>query len=521
MSDRLHVYDTTLRDGAQGEGITFTVDDKIAIMRLLDELGVDVVEGGWPGASPKDTEAFRRARTEVTWRHATLAAFGATRKPGLRAADDPQVAALRDSGAGAVTIVAKAHLWQVTDALRTTAAEALAMVRDTVTHLRAEGLRVFVDCEHAFDGYAFDSAFTTEVIRTIGDAGAEVAVLCDTNGGTLPWEVVDIVERLAEGTGVRLGIHCHDDTGCAVASTLMAVRAGATHVQGTVNGLGERCGNTDLVAVIGGLAAKQGLPVLPDGRLADLTRISHAIAEIANRAPRPSAPYVGHSAFAHKAGLHASALKVDAAMYNHMDPTLVGNDMRMLISEMAGRATIELKGRELGVDLSQRPEVVADVVAQVKDLESKGWSFEAAEASFELLLRKASGETDPLAFTVESWRTIVEQQGGAIVSEATVKLEVKGERVISTREGNGPVNALDQALRAALEQVYPDLARVELVDFTVRILEGTHGTNAVTRVLVTSTDGDRTWATTGVNENIIGASWQALLDAVRWSLLER
>jgi 2-isopropylmalate synthase len=519
--DSFHVYDTTLRDGAQQEGLHLTVADKLAIAAQLDELGVGFIEGGWPGAIPKDTEFFRLARTELDLKHAQLAAFGATRRPGVKAADDPLVAALRESGAPVVTLVAKSHDRHVRLALRTTLEENLAMIRDTVSHLRAEGQRVFLDAEHFFDGYASDPAYALEVVRTAAQAGADVITLCDTNGGMLPSELSAVVSAVCEETGSRLGIHCHDDTACGVANTLAAVDAGVTHVQGTANGYGERAGNANLFSVVAGLQLKQGRQVLPDGCLPEMSRIAHAISEVTNVAPGSHQPYVGHSAFAHKAGLHASAVKVDPMLYQHIDPALVGNDMRMLVSDMAGRASVEVKGAQLGYDLSGDRAAAGRIVDRVKELEARGYTFEAADASFELLLREElTGAWDPY-FAVESWRVIVEQRpGGEIVSEATVKLTAKGERIVATGEGNGPVNALDTALRLALGQIYPELATLELVDYKVRILEGSHGTGAVTRVLITSGDGaSPDWSTVGVHENIISASWQALSEAVTYCLL--
>jgi 2-isopropylmalate synthase len=521
LDDRFHVYDTTLRDGAQQEGLNLTVADKLAIAKQLDELGVGFIEGGWPGAIPKDTEFFRRAQGELELKHAQLAAFGATRRPGVKAADDPQVAALRESGAPVVTLVAKSHDRHVRLALRTTLEENLAMVRETVEHLRAHGQRVFLDAEHFFDGYRSDPAYALEVVRAAAEAGADVIALCDTNGGMMPGELGDVVAAVADAAGTRLGIHCHDDTACAVANTLVAVDAGATHVQGTANGYGERAGNANLFSVVAGLQLKKGHPVLPDGCLPEMTRIAHAISEVTNVTPAAHQPYVGISAFAHKAGLHASAVKVDPMLYQHVDPELIGNDMRMLVSDMAGRASVELKGRQLGYDLSGDKAALGRVVDRVKDLEARGYTFEAADASFELLLRGELAQERDRYFSVESWRVIVERRtDGQVVSEATVKLIAKGERVVATGEGNGPVNALDKALRIALEKIYPELATLELADYKVRILEGTHGTGAVTRVLVESGDGSgRSWNTVGVDENIIAASWQALEEAVTYCLL--
>ena len=521
LDDSFHVYDTTLRDGAQQEGLNLTVADKLAIATQLDGLGVGFIEGGWPGAIPKDTEFFRRAQRELELKHAQLAAFGATRRPGAKAPDDPQVAALRESGAPVVTLVAKSHDRHVRLALRTTLEENLAMVRETVEHLRAEARRVFLDAEHFFDGYRSNPAYALEVVRVAAAAGAEVVALCDTNGGMLPGELGDVITAVAAATGARLGIHCHDDTACAVANTLTAVDAGVTHVQGTANGYGERAGNANLFSVVAGLQLKKGRRVLPDGCLPDMTRIAHSISEVTNVAPNTHQPYVGLSAFAHKAGLHASAVKVDPMLYQHIDPELVGNDMRMLVSDMAGRASVELKGKELGYDLSGDSGVLSRVVDRVKELEARGFTFEAADASFELLLRDELVPDGMRYFSVESWRVIVERRtAGDVVSEATVKLTAKGERVVATGEGNGPVNALDKALRIGLEKIYPELATLELADYKVRILEGTHGTGAVTRVLVESGDGSgRSWNTVGVDENIIAASWQALEEAVTYCLL--
>ena len=521
LDDQFHVYDTTLRDGAQQEGLNLTVADKLVIARHLDRLGVGFIEGGWPGAIPKDTEFFRRAKTELTFEHATLAAFGSTRKAGVVAADDPQVAALRESGAPVVTLVAKSHDRHVELALRTTLDENLKMIADTVRHLRAEGQRVFLDAEHFFDGYRSNPGYALECVRAAAEAGADVVALCDTNGGMMPTELADIVHRVAEATQSRLGIHCHDDTGCGVANTLVAVEAGVTHVQGTANGYGERAGNANLFSVVAGLQLKKGKRVLGGEGIREMTRIAHAISEATNVTPDTHQPYVGLSAFAHKAGLHASAIRVDPMLYQHIDPAQVGNDMRMLVSDMAGRASVELKGRELGFDLSGDKEVIGRVTDRVKDLEAKGYSFEAADASFELLLRDELAGERKRHFTVESWRVIVEQrEDGVVTSEATVRVQAKGERVVAVGEGNGPVNALDRALRAALEQTFPELATLELTDFKVRILEGSSGTGAITRVLIESSnaDGD-TWSTVGVDENVISASWHALEEAVSYGLL--
>jgi 2-isopropylmalate synthase len=519
-SDSFHVFDTTLRDGGQREGISYSANDKLAVARLLDDVGVQFIEGGWPGALPTDTEFFARAQSELDLEHAQLVAFGSTRRAGSKAQEDKQVAALLAANTPVVCLVAKSDVRHVTDALRTTLEENLAMVRDTVSYLVGEGRRVFLDCEHFFDGYKHDHDYGVRVLEAAFEAGADVGVLCDTNGGMLPMGVGRTVAEVIDRTGFRVGMHAQDDTACAVGNTLAAVEAGATHVQGTANGYGERAGNADIFAVIGGLTQKMGMQVVPEECLAELVRVSHAIAEIANIAPDSHQPYVGASAFAHKAGLHASAIKVAPELYNHMDPGVVGNDMRILVTEMAGRASIELKGRELGIELSDQPETVGRVVEKVKELEASGWSFEAADASFELLLRnELEGDAAPRFFQLESYRVLVEHpEGGSVISEATVKLAVDGERVIATAEGNGPVNALDKALRQALTRFYPALAEVELADYKVRILDGREGTNAVTRVLIDTTDHKREWTTVGVHGNVIEASWRALIDALNYSL---
>ncbi len=515
--DAFHLYDTTLRDGAQREGISYSVKDKLAVAMLLDDFGVDFIEGGWPGALPKDTEFFEAAQS-LPLKNAQLVAFGSTRKAGIDVSQDSQVQALIDSQAPVITIVAKSDIRHVEQALKTTGQENLQMVRDTVKYLVENGRRVFVDLEHFFDGYKHDPAYALSVVQESIIAGADVAVLCDTNGGMLPGSISEIVSAVVRETGARVGIHCQDDTGCAIANSVAAVEAGATHVQCTANGYGERTGNADLFPVTANLQLKLGIECVPADSLADMFRVSHAIAEIANIAPDTHQPYVGVSSFAHKAGLHASALRINADLYNHIEPSVVGNQQRVLVTEMAGRASVELKGKELGLELGDNPEVLSGVIDRVKDLESRGWSFESADASFELLVRAERGE-DRL-FRVESWRTIVEQrEDGVIASEATVKVHANGVRIIATGEGNGPVNALDNALRNAVIQFYPELESIELTDYKVRILDGIKGTGAVTRVLVETTSGTKQWTTIGVHENVIAASWQALDDAIHFGMI--
>jgi 2-isopropylmalate synthase len=516
-----HIYDTTLRDGAQQEGLNLSVQDKLNIARHLDSLGVGFIEGGWPGANPKDTEFFAKAQTELKLKNATLAAFGSTRRPNVKAQDDQLVRALLDSNAKVITLVAKSFDRHVELALKTTLDENLNMIQDTITYLVSQGRTVFLDAEHFFDGYHSNKNYALEVVKTAMQAGAELVALCDTNGGMLPDQLGQVVHDVLNATNARIGIHCHDDTNCAVANTLSAVDAGATHVQGTANGYGERSGNANLFSVVANLQLKKGKVVVPSDAIKEMTRIAHAVSEITNINPNQHQPYVGFSAFAHKAGLHASAVKIDPMLYQHIDPNLVGNDMRTLVSDMAGRASIELKGKEIGIDLTGNKEVLINVVEKVKDMESRGYTFEAADASFELLLRDELGENTSKYFTVESWKVTVEQaQDGKVSTDATVKVLANGQRILQTSEGNGPVNALDKALRAALEKIYPEIGNLELIDYKVRILEGVKGTGAVTRVLIETSDGNNQWDTVGVHENVIAASWNAISDAVTYGLLK-
>ena len=520
ISDSFHIYDTTLRDGAQQEGLNLSVHDKLTIARHLDDLGVGFIEGGWPGANPKDTEFFKLAAKELKLKNATFVAFGATRRANTKAADDVLLRALADSGAPVVTLVAKSHDRHVELALKTDLQENLAMIKDSINFLRQGGQRVFLDAEHFFDGYRANPAYALEVVRVAAEAGADVIALCDTNGGMLPDELSDVVAKVISDSSARIGIHCHNDTGCAIANSLAAVAAGASHVQGTLNGYGERTGNADLIAIIANLQLKKKQEVLPAGALEEAFRIAHAVAEVTNVSPSARQPYVGISAFAHKAGLHASAIKVDPALYQHENPESVGNDMRMLVSEMAGRASIEIKSSQLGFDLSKEKEVVARLVERVKELESGGYTFEAADASFELLLREELAGKKPSFFTIESWKTSVDQlEDGSVTSRAEVSIRAKGELISSSGSGNGPVNAIDRALRNGLEKLYPELAELELTDYKVRILEGRLGTGAITRVLVESSDGHGEWSTIGVHENVIAASAMALEDALTYGLI--
>ncbi|MBK5250527.1 MAG: citramalate synthase, partial [Actinomycetales bacterium] len=470
----------------------------------------------------KDTEFFARADKELDLVNAELAAFGSTRKAGGTAHRDSQVRALLDSGAAVITVVAKSDIRHVERALRTDGAENLAMIADTIGYLVDQGRRVVLDAEHFFDGYRFDPDYALSAVTTAFEAGAEVVALCDTNGGMLPSWVFEIVGVVRARTGGRLGMHAHNDSGCAVANSMAAVEAGARHVQGTVNGYGERTGNADLLTVVANLELKTGQRLLAGEGLSEATRIAHAVSEITNIAPFARQPYIGASAFAHKAGLHASAIRIDPDLYQHIDPQAVGNDMRMLVSDMAGRASIELKGRELGFDLSGQSDLLSRVTNRVKDAEAHGYTYDAADASFELLLREEIDGRRPSYFQLESWRSIVEHTGhrGEVIAEATVKLHAGDERVVTTGEGNGPVNALDHALRQALVGAYPVIEDFELIDYKVRLLDTSHGTDAITRVLIEMTDGQRSWSTVGVGPNILEASWEAIVEGIVFGLVK-
>ena len=515
----VETFDTTLRDGMQVEGVSATVDDKLRIAEQLDYLGVHYVEGGWPGANPKDIEFFARAAHELRFATSTLVAFGSTRRPRGKVDDDTTLRNLLEANTSTVCIVAKSWDYQVTEALKTTLDEGEAMIADSVEFLRTAGRRVMVDMEHFFDGYKRNPEFSLRALEAAVVRGASHLVLCDTNGGSLPHEVEAIVAEVHRHVGgdVIIGIHCHDDTGCAVANSLAAVRGGARHVQGTLNGLGERTGNCNLTTVIPNLELKLGARCLPEGNLARLTSVSHHVAEVLNRPLNPQAPYVGSSAFAHKAGLHVSAIARAKDAYEHVDPETVGNGTRFVVSEMAGRATIQMKADELG--LTMDGPAVNQVIDDLKRLEHEGYHFEAADASLELLMRRATGWEQDF-FRVESMRVITDElAGGEFTTEATVKVWIGDERQVRTYEGNGPVNAIDSALRAAIGASYPQLKRVHLTDYKVRILDGATATGAVTRVLIDATNGERSWTTIGVSSNIIEASWRALEDLMVYGLL--
>ena len=517
--EAVELFDTTLRDGLQVEGVSATVEDKLRIAEQLDVLGVHYIEGGWPGANPKDVEFFARAGRELQLTTSTLVAFGSTRRPRGKVDDDATLRNLVEAGTSAVCIVAKSSEYHVTEALQTTLDEGEAMIADSVEYLVGHGRQVLVDAEHFFDGYRANPEFSLRALEAAVVKGARHLVLCDTNGGSLPHEIAGAVGavRAHFGDEVTVGIHCHDDTGCAVANTMAAVIAGAGHVQGTLNGLGERTGNANLSTIIPNLQLKLGYTCLPEGRIERLTAVSHHVAELLNRAVNPQAPYVGSSAFAHKAGLHTSAIARAKDAYEHVDPNLVGNGTRFVVSEMAGRATITMKAAELGLDMDGP--AVGAVIDDLKRLEHAGYHFEAADASLELLMRRAAGWGQEF-FRVESMRVITDELNGAdFTTEATVKVWVGGERRVRTAEGNGPVNAIDTALRAALDDAYPQLARIHLTDYKVRILDSASATGAVTRVLLDATDGERDWTTIGVSANIIEASWRALEESLVYGLL--
>ena len=512
------IYDTTLRDGSQQEGISLTVEDKLRVARQLDHLGVKFIEGGWPGANHKDSEFFQRAAAgELKLSTATLVAFGMTRKAHGRAEDDKVLAELLAAQTPAVCMVAKSWDYHVLNALQVDLEEGVNMVRDSVRFLRGEGRRVFLDAEHFFDGYRKNPDYALRILDAAEAAGAEALVLCDTNGGFLPSEVEEIVQAVRAHTSATLGAHFHNDSGCAVANTLAAVRWGATQVQGCLNGYGERTGNADLSAVVPNLSVKMGIETLPEGRLDRITAVSHHLAEIVNIALPSQRPYVGTSAFAHKAGLHTSAIARARDAYEHITPELVGNGTRFVVSEMAGRSTIELKAAELGLDLTGAS--MSAILDLLKRREYEGYHYEVADGSLELLLREATGWTQAF-FRLETYRVITEERADRSTStEATIKVWVGDDRIVSTAEGNGPVDALNGAFRAAVGDRYPALAAVHLTDYKVRVLDSKAATAAVTRVLIDSSNGEREWSTIGVSENVIEASWQALSDSIVYALL--
>jgi 2-isopropylmalate synthase len=514
----VRIYDTTLRDGTQGEGISFSVTDKLLIAARLDQFGVDYIEGGFPGSNPRDITFFQEARS-LRLKHARLAAFGSTRRAGVKAPDDPQLRTLLDSGMPVMTIVGKTWTLHVTDILQTSLEENLAMIEDSAAWLTAQGREVIYDAEHFFDGYKTDPDYALRTLAAALKGGAAALTLCDTNGGTLVDEFKTIAARVvAEFGPERTGVHCHNDSGLAVALSLAGVEAGATLVQGTVNGYGERTGNADLVAILPNLLLKMRRSAHCAPQLAGLRELSLYFDELANLRPNTKAPYVGASAFAHKGGLHANAARKIKSSYEHIDPALVGNRTRVLVSDMAGRSSIAMKARELGFDFDEKAPAMKKLIEELKELEFRGYEFEAADASLKLLLARHLGRRSRY-FEVESYRVIVERRQDELVAEATVKITADGRSCHTVAEGTGPVGALDQALRLALEPVYPQLKDVSLSDYKVRILDSRRHANARTRVLIETTDGRRHWGTVGVSDNIIDASWEALRDAMDYALM--
>lgn len=511
-SARIETYDATLRDGMQGEGMSLTAAEKVRVVHALDELGVDLIEAGFPASNPKELELYELLAGERL-EHAEVVAFGMTRRRGIAAGDDPGLQTLVACFAPVVTLVGKtwaAHLEKVVHVSRE---ENLELIADSLAFVRAAGKRALYDAEHFFDSFRDDPGYALQCVRAAHEAGAERVVLCDTNGSSLPPQITTAVRAVRERfPELKLGIHCHNDRECAVANTLAAVDEGVDHVQGTMNGIGERTGNANLCSIIADLELGLGHETVGPDRLVHLTRTARMVDELLNRNPAPHQPWVGRSAFAHKGGLHVAGVRADAALYEHADPAAVGNERSLLVSELLGKHTVIEKAQEAGVALDD--EQTQRLVERVKELEHQGFQFEAADASFELLLRRESGDYAPL-FELESWRVIAEQRAdGAVATEATVKLRIGDERYVQTAEGNGPVNALDAALRAAITRVHPELSAVELVNYKVRILDESHGTDAVTRVFIDASDGESTWGSTGVGANVIAASWQALVDSL-------
>lgn len=517
MKSKVAIYDTTLRDGSQREGISFSVADKLRITKRLDELGVDYIEGGWPGSNPKDATYFEQVR-QLDLHYSKISAFGSTRRKGIAPADDANIRALIEANTPVVTVVGKTSMLHVTDVLQTTADENLKMIEDSLAYLKTQGKEVIYDAEHFFDGAKLDMEYGFDTLAAAAAGGADVIVLCDTNGGSMPWEVAEFVRKAIElFPEIEFGIHTHNDSEVAVANSLAAVRAGAAQVQGTINGYGERCGNANLCSIIPDLIIKMGVPCLAqDGNLAALTHLSRAVAEIANLAPDTHLPYVGKSAFAHKGGIHVAAIRRNVDSYQHIEPQQVGNQTRVLVSDLSGRGNLLSKADELGLDVTKDEAV--SVLNDIKELENAGFAFEGAEASVAVRLRRAAPDYEPL-FSLLDFTVIVEdRRGRGQLAEAMVKLDVDGDIAHTAAEGNGPVNALDLALRKALLPIYPALRDIQLVDYKVRILDSENATGAVTRVLIDSYNGRARWSTVGAGANIICASWLALVDSVEYGL---
>jgi 2-isopropylmalate synthase len=517
---QVKLYDTTLRDGMGGHGMSLSVEEKLKVVQALDALGAHFVEAGFPSSNPKEAELFGRL-SELELANSTISAFGMTRRRGLAASDDEALGVLVGSFAPMICLVGKSWKLHVEKVTRVSDEENLAMIAESIAFCRENGKRAVFDAEHFFDGYRDDAAYALECVLAAAEAGAENVTLCDTNGGSLPSFVAEATAAvLAElGDGVEVGIHTHNDAECAVANSLAAVEAGARLVQGTVNGYGERCGNANLASILPALQLKMGFEVVSAEQLAGLTSTAHYLDELCNMAADPDQPYVGRNAFAHKAGLHAAGIKADPRTFEHLDPQLVGNDREILVSELSGKATIRSQAQRVGLELDE--EAASRAVERLKEREHRGYHYEAAPASFELLLRQEAESYAPL-FRLESFRVTTEKRAdGAVETEATIKVEVEGERYVKVAEGNGPVNALDKALRAAIVDRHPHLADIELTNYKVRILDETHGTEAVTRVLLDSSDGEREWGTIGVSENIIEASWEALVDSLEYAFQPR
>jgi 2-isopropylmalate synthase len=516
---RVQIYDTTLRDGTQREGISLSCEDKVKIARKLDDLGVAFIEGGWPGSNPKDVEFFKRAAA-MSWKSAVVTSFGSTCRVGGRPADDPNINALLESQTAVCTLVGKSSVFQVTEILRTDPRENLRIIEESVAYLVSQGRRVFYDAEHFFDGFKENQTYALETLRAARRGGAEVLILCDTNGGSMPWEVGETVASVRSVDTGPLGIHTHNDGECAVANALAAVQAGCTQVQGTINGYGERCGNANLIALIGDLSLKMGHECLSTPSLKELTETAHYVAEICNLAPDDHQAYVGKSAFAHKGGIHVAAIRRNPTSYQHVDPVLVGNELRVVVSELSGRGNLLSKSEEYGLDMEGKNQAhhVASVLDEIKVLESKGFSFEAAEASVAVMMRRKQESYVPPFELIDMTVNVEHRQGRGIFAEATVKLNVNGKVIHTVAEGNGPVHALDAAMRKALSPIYPEVDGFRLADYKVRILNGDKGTGATTRVLIETQNGTDRWSTVGASTNIIEASWYALADSMEYGL---
>ncbi|WP_281886082.1 citramalate synthase [Paenibacillus sp. YYML68] len=520
MTRTVKIFDTTLRDGTQGEGISLSVEDKLKIALKLDSLGVTYIEGGWPGSNNKDIEFFTRVG-ELKLKQAKVTAFGSTRRKGTLAEQDPNLNRILEVGVPVATIFGKSWDFQVHTAIQTTLEENLAMIFDSVRYLKQNGLEVIYDAEHFFDGYKSNADYALETIRKAEEAGADWVVLCDTNGGTLPHEVTEIVTAVRQTLQIPIGIHAHNDCELGVANSLAAVMAGATQVQGTINGYGERCGNANLVSIIPNLQLKLGYNVISDEQLASLTNVARYVSEIANMHMPINQPYVGAAAFAHKGGIHVSAILRDSSTYEHIQPELVGNKQRVLVSELAGQSNLVFKAQEMGLDFNTSNQETKQLIERIKEMEHQGYQFEGADATLELLIRNAFGQLEDV-FTLESFKIMVaKSQEQPVLSEAIVKVKVHGETVYNAAEGTGPVNALDNALRKCLVAYYPGIQDMHLSDYKVRVLDEKDATAAKVRVLIESTDFHNTWSTVGVSENIIEASWQALADSFRYALLNQ